>query len=229
MRLYMAGFRHFILPLGYRGEQIQGYIDRDLNWLSARIDALQTGDETSIGARIGMVEHLLPDGPFLLVNGDCLFDLDFDSLYETHQSKNANITLTACKVLSQFGLFVVEKGEVVSFTRDSLVRSFNIENGNDSDSVGYVNAGITLIEKTALAEVNLPETENFEIELYSSHIKTKRATYHTIDNFWYAIETQKDLDIANSDDLLDPRSKGVTALRDLLRLQQAKLELGIGA
>lgn len=27
MRLYAAGVRHFILPLGYRGAQIQTYID----------------------------------------------------------------------------------------------------------------------------------------------------------------------------------------------------------
>ncbi len=229
MQLHASGFRHFILPLGYRGEQIQAYIDRDLNWLSARIDAVQTGEDTSIGERLHMVRHLLPEGPFLLANGDCLFDLDFDKLYALHEESDALVTLTACKVVSQYGLIVVQDGNVVSFSRDSVVRAFSIENGPDHDLIGYVNAGITLIDRDALDQIDLLDSSNFEIDLFSQLIGQHRAVHMLIDRYWYAIETQKDLEIANSTDQTDSRSVGARALRDTLLRHQAALELGVSA
>lgn len=227
MQLHKSGFRHFILPLGYRGEQIQAYIDRDLNWLSARIDAVQTGEETPIGERLQMVRHLLPAGPFLLVNGDCLFDLDFDRLYGLHEDREALVTLTACKVVSHYGLIVVQDDEVVSFSRDSLVHAFSIENGPDQDLTGYVNAGITLIDRDALNQIELLDTPNFEIDLFSRLIAQRRTAHMLIDGYWYAIETQKDLEIANSGDQADPRAAGASDLRDMLLRHQVALELGV--
>ena len=31
LNLYKSGIRHFILPLGYKGEQIQAYIDKNFS------------------------------------------------------------------------------------------------------------------------------------------------------------------------------------------------------
>ena len=226
MQLHAAGFRHFILPLGYRGEQIQGYIDRELNWLSARIDAVQTGQKATIGQRLHKVQHLLPDGPFLLVNGDCLFDLDFDAFYHQHFERKALASLSACRVTSQFGLFVVNDSEIVSFSRNASVRSFNLETDGGNDLTGYVNAGITLIERAALDRVDLLHSDNFEIDLFSRLIADQRIEHMMIDGYWYAIETQKDLDIAHGKDTTDPRGAGALLLRESLMRYQAALELG---
>lgn len=227
MRLHAAGFRHFVLPLGYRGDQIQGYIDSKLNWLNARIDAVQTGDDSSIGERLNRVQHLLPDGPFLLVNGDCLFDLDFEALYETHADRDAKLTLTSCRVVSHYGLIAVDGDDVVGFSRDAMIRSFGIETAREQIVSGFVNAGITLLEKDTLGEVDLLNSENFEIELFTRLIEKERAAHMQIEGYWYAIETQKDLDIANSGDATDPRSEGARLLREDMLRHQATLELGV--
>lgn len=228
IRLHAAGFRHFVLPLGYRGDQIQAYIDSELNWLNARIDAVQTGEDSSIGERLYRTQHLLPEGPFLLVNGDCLFDFDFDALYGLHADRGASATLTSCRVLSQYGLIAVEDDEVVGFSRDATVRSFDIQTTRDRIVTGYVNAGITLIEKDALGVIDLLQSENFEIDLFSRLIETRSAAQMLIDGYWYAIETQKDLDIANSGNTTDPRAEGARMLRENLLRYQAALELGLG-
>ncbi len=227
MQLHAAGFRHFVLPLGYRGDQIQAYIDGQLNWLNARIDAVRTGEDTGISERLYRVQHLLPDGPFLLANGDCLFDLDLDALYELHANRKALLTLTSCRVVSQYGLIAVEGNEVIAFCRDAQIRSFDIETERDGTVAGYVNAGITLIDKKALDEVDLLKSDNFEIELFSRLIEMRRAAHLMINGYWYAIETQKDLDIANSGDKGDARAVGARKLRDTLLRHQAALELGL--
>jgi glucose-1-phosphate cytidylyltransferase len=227
MRLYSAGVRHFILPLGYRGAQIQAYIDKVFGQLNARIDAIHTGEDSSIGKRIHLVRHLLPEQPFLLVNGDCLFDFEFDALYQSHADDKALATLTACRVVSQYGLIVVRNEKVVSFSRDSVIRAFNIENGEKDDLIGYVNAGITLLDRSSLQEVDLLETTNFEADLFSRLIGLGRVKHFLIDQYWFAVETQKDLDIVNSGEKNDPRALGVAQLRDSLMLRQAAMDLGL--
>ena len=60
LNLYKSGIRHFILPLGYKGEQIQAYIDKNFSLLKARIDAIFTGVDVPIGKRLFLVKHLIP-------------------------------------------------------------------------------------------------------------------------------------------------------------------------
>ncbi|MBN2752892.1 MAG: nucleotidyltransferase family protein [Rhodospirillaceae bacterium] len=227
MSLYAAGVRHFILPLGYRGDQIQGYVDSTFSSLNARIDAINTGEESPIGKRIHMVQHLLHDEPFLLVNGDCIYDLDLNNLYQTHLGAGAMATLAACRVTSQYGLIVVRNDRVVSFSRDSAVRAFCIDDPEqDGELLGYVNAGITILNPESLTEIDLLKTENFERDLFPRLIAHGRVEYYPIDRYWFAVETQKDLDIINNTKSGDPRATGAAQLRDALLQQQALLDLG---
>ena len=57
---------------------------------------------------------------------------------------------------------------------DSIVRAFNIENGENGNLLGYVNAGITLLNRRALKEVNLLESTNFEADLFSRLIELEQ-------------------------------------------------------
>jgi len=189
---------------------------------------VRTGEETRIGERLDRIRYLLPDGPFLLVNGDCLFDIDFEAFYSAHAKAGALGTLSACSITSQYGLFVVEDGRIVSFSRDSIVKSFNIYDSQKQGLVGYVNAGITLLENAALDLINLVESENFETDLFSRLAADERMAHMPIDGYWYAIETQKDLEIANGSDTADPRAAGAKSLRNALLGYQYELEMGFG-
>ncbi len=213
MRLYAEGFRHFVLPLGYRGHLIQGFIDNSLTDFDMRIDAIPTGEETEVGLRLDRVRHLLPDDSFLLVNGDTLFDFDVAGMADRHDASGADVTLTSCEVVSQFGLLVLQDEKVVGFTRDSIVQGFQVATRPGGAALpARVNAGIALIRKSALDAVDLAKTQNFEIELYQALIARDKARHHPIDGFWFAIDTPKDLDIANSRQHGDSRSEGTLAL-----------------
>lgn len=217
MQLYAAGFRHFILPIGYRGHLVQGFIDNSFSDIDMQIDAVPTGEDTEVGLRIDRIRHLLPDDSFLLVNGDTLFDFDVAKVADQHDASGMAVTLTSCEVVSQFGLLVFQDDKVTGFARDSIVQSLQVAaHPGGSALQARVNAGIALIRKSALDVVDLSKTHNFEIELYQALIARGQARHHTIDGFWFAIDTPKDLDIANSTQRGDSRSEGSLVLAEKL-------------
>jgi glucose-1-phosphate cytidylyltransferase len=230
-RLYLEGFRHFILPLGYRGDQIQGFIDRNLTEWDVRIDAIPTGESTEVGLRLQRVRHLLPQTSFLLINGDTLFDFPVASVMSEHEASGMAITLMSCPVVSQFGLLVMDGDRVIDFTRDSLVRSFQVldPNGGGALHRAYVNSGIALLRPNALDAVDLAATKNFESELYGKLIAQAQARHHPIEGYWFAIDTPKDVEIANALRLDDPRSAGALDLNTRLSRAQQELFKGIAS
>lgn len=227
LQLYSCGVRRFILPLGYRGVQIQAYIDNYFNTLNARIDLIHTGIDAPIGKRLHLVRHLLTEPQFLLINGDCLFDFDVNELYAEHARGSFRATLALCKIISQFGLVLVRDSEVVSFTRDSTVRSFEVDDPKSGLVQGFINGGITLLDTDVLDEINLLETENLEADLFSRLAEANQMGRRMIEDFWFAIETPKDVAIVNSAEDSDPRSIGSKTLRNKLMQYQAKLDLNL--
>ena len=68
---------------------------------------------------------------------------------------------------SQYGLILV-KIIVISFSRDSIIKSFLVSDKYQQEYHGYVNAGITLLDLESLELINLLETQNFENDLFLS-------------------------------------------------------------
>jgi len=215
IRLYVAGYRHFILPLGYRGDLIQGFIDRTLTDFEARIDAIPTGDDTEIAQRLDRVSHLLPRTSFLLINGDTLFDSDVGEVASEHDRSGSDITLTSCAAISQFGLLVLDRDRVVDFTRESLVESYRLRHQGRLRRA-YVNSGIAVISTPALRYIDLAKASNFEVEFYSRVIELGTVRHQSIDGYWFAIDTPKDLEIANAGKVGNPLSDGALALFEKL-------------
>jgi len=225
LKLYSSGIRHFILPLGYKGEQIQGYIDEKFNQLNARIDAIHTGENSTIGKRMHMIKYLIPAEPFLLVNGDCLFDFGINELSNLHDKSSSLATLATCQIVSQYGLILVHQGKVSSFSRGSQIKSFVINDNQNNEIMGYVNAGITLLNSETLNEINLLETSNFERDLFPKLIKKKGVSFFPIQDYWFAVETAKDLDIVNGKAEDKETYIGAINLKEKLLKVQSQLDI----
>jgi glucose-1-phosphate cytidylyltransferase len=222
IRLYMAGYRHFILPLGYRGHLIQGFIDRTLTNFEARIDAIPTGEDTEVAQRLHRVSHLLPRTSFLLINGDTLFDFNVGAVASDHDVSGVDVTLMSCAAISQFGLLVLDGGRVIDFTRDSLVESYRLQHGGRLRRA-YVNSGIAVISTAALLQMDLAKAENFEVEFYSSVIDCGTVRHQAIDGYWFAIDTPKDVEIANAGKVGNPLSDGALELFEKLTIAETAI------
>lgn len=198
LMLYKHGFRHFIFPLGYKGNMIEEFITQEFREYDCKIHFVNTGKDSAIAKRLQQVAKLIPEhDDFFLLNGDTFFDFNIDSMYQLHRRKNAFVTLSSVEIISAYGIIIEEEGKITGFAREKKVSSLSL--GNDHATRGYVNAGLVWLNKDALQMIDLEACNDFEHELYPKIIQTGRAAHYRIDGTWFAIDTPKDLDIINSE------------------------------
>jgi NDP-sugar pyrophosphorylase family protein len=225
LRLHQAGFRHFVLPLGYMGGDIRDYVERELCKFDASFELTDTGGETPIGGRLSQVRHAIGSEDFLLVNGDTLFDFDAADLIARHKTNGAELTLTSCRIISHYGLlFVDEMDRLVDFASNSTVAKLLVDGRLGQG--GFVNAGIAALGRHTLDIPGVDSTPEFEQYLYPRIIAGGGGRHYVINDFWYPIDTQKDLDVANSLSENDARTVSTRLLAEKLSVYARELEVG---
>lgn len=196
LTLKKHGFRKLVFPLGYKGDKIRAFLEREFRELDLVLECHDTGEDASIGARLAQVTSgWSADEDFFLVNGDTFFDFDVLEMYRLHRRRNALLTLSSVEIRSQYGLIVEDKGRVVGFERDQRVSSLALD--RDGKRTGFVNAGLVWLRREALEHVELARSKNFEQELYPRLIALGRVAHHRIDGHWFPVDTAKDLSIIN--------------------------------
>lgn len=214
MRLHQDGFRNFVLPLGYLGDEIRKFFERDMRDFDARVELVDTGEETTVARRMSLVRHAIRSDNFLLVNGDTLFDFDVADLMDKHRASGAELTFTSCQVISQYGLVLLDRADrVMDFVRDSIVAGVVVQ--GHEQLRGLVNSGIAVLARQTLDAPGLENAPEFEQFLYPQIIARGGARHSVITGFWHAIDTQRDLEVANSA-TTDPRALGARLLAEKL-------------
>ena len=84
--LKMNNFNHFILPIGFKGDKIKKFIEKNFK-NDKHIEILNTGLNSSIASRIFKVKRYIKSDSFLLLNGDAIFNFDIDKIYKHHIKK----------------------------------------------------------------------------------------------------------------------------------------------
>jgi glucose-1-phosphate cytidylyltransferase len=114
--LKINNFNHFILPIGYKGNLIKKFINREFGKSKDfTIDVVNTGVNSSISKRISKIKSLIKSDNFLLLNGDAIFDFNVDKLFIAHQKNNSSMTFISHSVKSNFGTIGFKHGKVFDF------------------------------------------------------------------------------------------------------------------
>ena len=147
MKIFAAsGFEDFILPLGYRGQDIRRYFleynlthsqisftigerqpvfheeTPESNW---RVTLVDTGLDVNKGARIKRVEKYITTEQFLLTYGDGVADINVRSLVEFHKKHGKLATVTGVRTTSQYGLMRTEEnGRVIEYVQYPLLKEW---------------------------------------------------------------------------------------------------------
>ena len=79
-------FNHFILPVGYKGKQVEEFVDQ-IKLKNCKIELVNTGVNTTISQRIYKVKKFIKSENFLILNGDAIFDTNLDKFFKNHQIK----------------------------------------------------------------------------------------------------------------------------------------------
>ena len=194
--LKFHGFNNFIIPLGYKGNQIKKFFKRNRNF-NSNINLINTGINTNIGKRIYMVEKFIKTDNVLLLNGDAIFDFNLTKIFNNHAYKKNGVTFVSGEITYQYGTVGVKNGKVVDFKRNILYESLLTRNSRNYIAFNY--AGISLIKSKLLKKFRkiYKKCENFEQKIFPKLIKSSKSSFVKIDGFWHSIDNMKDVKATN--------------------------------
>jgi glucose-1-phosphate cytidylyltransferase len=139
MKMYAhAGFRDFVLCLGYRGNMIKEYflnyeaMNNDFticlgrkshiefeevhNEQDFRVTLANTGLATMTGGRLHRAQKYVDGDTFMMTYGDGVSDIDINCLLEFHRNHGKLATVTTVTPTSRFGIVEKdERGQVLQF------------------------------------------------------------------------------------------------------------------
>ncbi|MGC5220993.1 sugar phosphate nucleotidyltransferase [Micromonospora sp. DT81.3] len=199
-----AGFRRFILCLGYKGDSIRrffldyGKFERDftvrlgegdeaVDWHSHTpqedwdVTLVETGLLTGTGARVKRVQAHLDQPYYLMTYGDGIGNVDLDALYRQHVASGKTGTVTGVHPTSRFGEMHVTGDEVTEF------------NEKPTMAEGWVSGGFFAFRRE-MVDSYLDDDPDLLLEkkpLQSLAADGRMGVYRH-DGFWMGMDTYRD-------------------------------------
>ena len=154
-KLSDAGFVHIVLSTGYLHEKIESFYKNSFEGM--KISYAQEIEPLGTGGAIMFALEKITAKNVLVLNGDTLFNIDFEYLDNFFQMKKTMlaVALRKEKDVSRYGSVSIDHNiKIVSFTEK-----------NQTNGEGLINGGIYLLNKNWLKSLHLPKTFSFEKEI----------------------------------------------------------------
>ncbi len=171
------GINDFILCTGYRGNEIQKYVDTIDNpdW---NIQCIDTGQETPTGGRILKIKDYIKDDLFMATYVDGLSNINLKELVDFHKKGSQIATLTAVRPRSQYGILNMDNSGVIS-TFDEKPRM-----------PYYINGGFFVFNKGIFDYLTLNDV--LEEDTFKKLIADKEFNAYKHNGFWKSMDTFKE-------------------------------------
>lgn len=175
------GFEKLTIALNYRGDIIREHFGDGAKF-GAKIDYIEETKRMGTAGALSLLETR-PDKPFIVMNGDLLTSIPFDTLVRFHDETGAVGTMCARDYPMQVPYGVIE-------VEDTTLRRI-VEKPTYSH---FVNAGIYVLSPEALDHVKHDEFLDMPT-LFERIIATgARASVFPIQEFWVDIGRHEDLE-----------------------------------
>ena len=200
------GFEDFVLPLGYRGEEIRRYFleynlmhshisytigtrepvfheeTPESNW---RLTMVDTGLETNKGTRVKRVEKYILTDPFLLTYGDGVGNIEIGALVEFHKSHGKLATVTGVRTASQYGLMATDSdGGVAEYLQYPL-------------QTEWTNAGFMIFNREVFDYFAEDGSVDLESGLLARLAGEGQLMMYRHDGFWSSADTFREVEMLN--------------------------------
>ena len=153
-RLADAGIQRVVLATGYMHEVIETYFGT----MYRGLEIIYSNEDQPLftGGAIRQAAEKIQSEDFVVLNGDTLFDIDFQQLYDFHTSHDAHLSIALRRVedTGRYGAVTCENDRIVAFHEKT-----------DSQGAGDINGGIYAINRAWLLNQDLPTKFSFEKEL----------------------------------------------------------------
>ncbi len=176
MRSYIEqGYNEFILAAGHRRAVIEDYFEG--KHLGAKIDILDTGDDTETGGRILACRDLVGE-TFFATYADGLADVPLDRLLEFHRGHAGLATITSVPLISQYGTLESDGlGRIVEFKEKPVMREH------------WINAGFFVFDRDVFDHWR---GESLEREVFPHLAANGLAFTYKHDGFFKSMDSFKD-------------------------------------
>lgn len=196
MQIYAkAGFRRFILCLGYRGVQIRQYFYDLLDWRGRdftirgegvdyhacdigdwEITFVDTGALTETGGRLQQIEKYVQTPTFFVSYADGVSDISIPSLLKAHTKSGLVGTMTCVRPHTHYGIAEIAKGKVASY--------------EEKPQLGVrVNGGFFCFEREVFRYLDDGPLEKGPLQKLVSE---KQLGAYVHDGFWACMDNAKD-------------------------------------
>ena len=161
-RLEEAGAKHIILATGYRHEVIEHYFGS--RYRSLQISYSHEERPLFTGGAVLQASRMVRGDDFLVLNGDTLFDIDFDALCTFHRTHSSAVSLALREVddTARYGAVRTDGDSVVAFQEKDA-----------SAGTGVINGGVYAIRRDWLQGLNMPEKFSFEKAVLQAMVGTR--------------------------------------------------------
>ncbi len=153
-RLVEAGVSRVILATGYKHECIESYFGTQYRG----VEIVYSNEDTPLftGGAILQAAAKIQSDEFVVLNGDTLFDIDLQKLYDFHTQRHANLSIALRQVTdtSRYGSVTCVNDNIIAFHEKT-----------ESTGAGDINGGIYAINHAWLMSLSLPTKFSFEKEL----------------------------------------------------------------
>lgn len=177
IHLQKQGIQKVVLSVGYKHEKIMEYFGTE--FLGMKLLYAIENEPLGTGGGIALALELCENEAVAIFNGDTFFDVNIAGIEEIHQKNTADLTI-AIKKMTHFDRYgTIDYNETHKLTA-FLEKEYKEE--------GYINAGVYLIRKKFLKELNLPLKFSFEKEVMEAHYKDKNFFVYENDSAKYFID-----------------------------------------
>jgi glucose-1-phosphate cytidylyltransferase len=183
-----------IIPLGYRANEIQKYLNKNL--LKKDLKIFNAGLSTNITNRVKKSINYLDNKTenVILLNGDSYYEFDLNKLLNKKiHSKKILVNLMCSKLKLDYG-FIEKKNTQTNFRyKNKVFKEFIDIDGNSN----FFYSGLCVIEKNYLKKNLRIIKKNFEMELFNVASKNKKLGFTYDDNAFFQVNNSIDLKILN--------------------------------
>ena len=160
--LAAAGIERVVLCVGYRAEQIRGWV-RDGGKFGLRVIYSQETEPLGTAGALGLAYLRFARGePALAMNGDSIVQMSFRAMWDWHKKNAAaaSIALVGLDDTSRYGRVEVnENGWVTSFHEK-----------NRQPTPGFINGGVYLFESSVMEDIVAESAASLEREVLPAQI-----------------------------------------------------------
>ena len=196
------GFKDFVIPVGYKGEQIKSYlknfdlynsnlkikfnsnkiIEYEKKFEGLSFEIIDTGIDTLTALRLHKIKKYLNDELFMLTYGDGLSDIDISQLLEFHKTHGKIGTMTIIRPPGRFGeLELNSNSEILYFKEKPKL------------SKGWINGGFFVFDRKFFDYIS-DKNEMLEQNPLDKLSRDNQLVGYKHEGFWQCIDTPRDLE-----------------------------------